>query len=209
MSTLADNAYLRLREDIVTGRIAAETVLSERGLTEVLGVSRTPLRTALGRLERDGMVDRLANGVILVRSVTVEQLLQIVQLRQRLEGAAAGRAAQRGTTARLTELRDAMARLADGAEVTFDAFWVADGTFHKAVAEAAGLRLLPNILDDHRAIARRCTLTRTYDTFTEQAREHVEIADAIAAGDADAATALMQGHFEHVQDRFLGTFKGR
>ena len=52
--------------------IPAETVLSERALTETLGVSRTPLRAAISRLESEGMVDRLSNGVVLVRSVTVE-----------------------------------------------------------------------------------------------------------------------------------------
>lgn len=89
-ATLAETAYARLRDDIVAGRIAAETVLSERALTETLGLSRTPLRAAISRLESEGMVDRLSNGVVLVRSVTVEQLLQIVQLRQTLEAARRG-----------------------------------------------------------------------------------------------------------------------
>ena len=93
-ATLSDTAYERLRDDIVAGRIAAETVLSERALTETLGLSRTPLRAALSRLESEGIVDRLSNGVVLVRSVTVEQLLQIVQLRQKLEAAAAAALAE-------------------------------------------------------------------------------------------------------------------
>jgi DNA-binding GntR family transcriptional regulator len=204
--TLADTAYVRLRDDIVAGRIPAETVLSERALTETLGLSRTPLRAALSRLENEGMVDRLSNGVVLVRSVTVEQLLQIVQLRQRLEAAAAGRAAEFGLTDELVETRAQMQAIVDGAPVSFDAFWEADGRFHGAVARAARLELLPGIIDEQRGIARRCTLTRTYDTFVEQAREHVEIIDAIAAHDAERAAVCMAKHFDHVRARFLGTF---
>lgn len=205
-ATLADTAYARLRDDIVAGRIPGETVLSERGLTESLGVSRTPLRAAISRLESEGMVDRLANGVVLVRSVTVEQLLQIVQLRQALERAAAGRAATYGATDALLQIRDRMRRIVEGAPISFDAFWQEDGSFHRAVAEAAQLALLPGIIAEQRGIARRCSLTRTYDTFVDQAREHVQIIDAIAARDSTRACALMAGHFDHVRTRFLGTF---
>lgn len=205
-ATLAETAYARLRDDIVAGRIPAETVLSERALTETLGVSRTPLRAAISRLESEGMVDRLSNGVVLVRSVTVEQLLQIVQLRQKLEAAAAGRAAGFGASAELLEIRAQMQAIVDGAPVTFDDFWEADGAFHRAIARAARLDLLPAILDEQRGIARRCSLTRTYDTFVDQAREHVEIIDAVAAHDAELAAARMAGHFDHVRARFLGTF---
>ncbi|MGY9047104.1 GntR family transcriptional regulator [Puniceibacterium antarcticum] len=205
-ATLAETAYEQIRDDIVAGRIPGETVLSERALTETLGVSRTPLRAAIQRLENEGIVDRLNNGVVLVRSVTVEQLLQIVQLRQALERAAAGRAARHGTTKALTQIRAQMQEIVEGTVTTFDTFWEADGAFHRAVAEAAHLVILPSILEEQRAIARRCSLTRTYDTFVDQAREHVQIADAIAEHDSEAAEALMAAHFDHVRTRFLGTF---
>lgn len=206
--TLSQAAYRRLKDDIVQGRTPAESVLSERGLAEDLGISRTPLRTALSQLENEGVIDRLKNGVILVRSVTVEQLFEIVKLRQQLESAAAARAAGYPPTQELAGLRDEMQAFATGTHTGFDAFWAADERFHMAVARAARLEILPGILAEQRAIARRCTLTRTYDTFTDQAREHVEIIDAIDQGDAEAAHAAMWQHFEHVRDRFLQTFSG-
>lgn len=206
--TLSQTAYRQLKADIVQGRIEAESVLSERGLAEDLGISRTPLRTALSQLENEGVIDRLKNGVILVRSVTVEQLFEIVKLRQQLESAAAARAAGYPMTPELTALRREMQSIVEGAEISFDAFWEADERFHMAVARAARLNIFPAILAEQRAIARRCTLTRTYDSFTDQAREHVEIIDAIAAGDPKAARAAMWRHFEHVSDRFLQTFSG-
>ncbi len=206
--TLSQSAYLRLKDDIIQGRIAAESVLSERGLAEDLGISRTPLRIALSQLENEGAIDRLNNGVILVRSVTAEQLFEIVKLRQQLESAAAARAAGYPMTPELSRHRDEMQRVADGAETEFDAFWGADEQVHIAIARMAQLVILPGILAEQRAVARRCTLTRTYVSFTEQAREHLAIIDAVAGGDPDAAHAAMWLHFDHVRERFLQTFTG-
>ncbi len=202
--TLAQAAYRRIKQDILQGEIKPDTVLSERELAERLGISRTPLRSALSRLERERVIARLENGVLLVRSVSVEQLLEIVQLRQVLEGAAAARAAGFGLTPELAAVREVMASYANGRNVAFDDFWAEDDRFHLAVARAARLELLPDILAEQRAIARRCTITRTHDRFADQAREHIAVIDAVAAGDAAAARAAMGLHFEHVRTRFLG-----
>ncbi|RYH06083.1 GntR family transcriptional regulator [Tropicimonas sp. IMCC6043] len=204
--TLSNSAYRQLKEQILDGRVTAESVLSERGLSEDLGISRTPLRTAISRLEQEGLIDRLQNGVILVRSVNVEQLLEIVKLRQKLESAAAARAAEFGMTEELEAIRSEMQAIVEASDTTFDAFWGADERFHMEVARAARLSLLPRILEEQRAIARRCTLTRTYDTFTDQAREHIEIIDAIERHDPDSARNAMSRHFDHVKQRFLSTF---
>lgn len=202
--TLAQAAYRRIKQDILQGRVGPDTVLSERELAEQQGISRTPLRSALSRLERERVISRLENGVLLVRSVSVEQLMEIVQLRQALEGAAAARAAGFGLTPELEELGATMAAYANGRNVAFDDFWAEDDRFHLAVARAARLELLPVILAEQRAIARRCTITRTHDRFADQAREHIAVIDAIAAGDGDAARAAMSLHFENVRTRFLG-----
>lgn len=206
--TRAQSAYRRLHDDIAGGRIPAESVLSERALAEHLGVSRTPLRTALSQLEGRGIVDRLGNGAILVRSVTVEQLMEIVKTRQLLESAATARAAGHPPTADLAAARDAMARIAGGAPATFDSFWAMDERFHLAVARAARLTLLPDILSELRAVARRCSLTRDYASFVDQSREHVEIAARIAEGDAEGARAAMWLHFDRARARLLETFAG-
>lgn len=202
--TLAQAAYRRIKQDILQGRVKPDTVLSEHELAEQQGVSRTPLRSALSRLERERVISRLDNGVLLVRSVSVEQLIEIVQLRQMIESAAAARAAEFGLTAELAEIREIMAAYANGRNVAVDDFWAEDDKFHLAVARAARLELLPAILAEQRAIARRCTITRAHDRFADQAREHIAVIDAIAAGDGAAARAAMSLHFENVRSRFLG-----
>lgn len=207
IETLAMNAYLRLREDIISGNMGPSAVLSERDLAETFGVSRTPLRSALSRLEGEGLIERLANGALLVRAVTVEKLLEILRLRQALEGAAAARAAEFGLTDALRHARDAAQRFIDR-PADFESFWLEDERFHMAVATAARLVLLPTILTDQRAIVRRSTIIRTHARFDEQSREHIAVVAAIAARDPEAARAAMSRHFEAMQTRALGMLSG-
>lgn len=205
--TLAMNAYLRLREDIISGRVGPSAVLSERDLADTFGISRTPLRSALSRLEGEGLIERLANGALLVRAVTVEKLLEILRLRQALEGAAAARAAEFCLTADLRQARDAAQRFIDR-PADFESFWQEDERFHMAVATAARLVLLPAILADQRAIVRRSTIIRNHARFCEQSREHIAVIDAIAARDPEAARAAMSRHFEAMQTRSLSMLSG-
>lgn len=207
--TLSQTAYRDIKADILAGRIAQDTILSERDLAERLGISRTPLRSALSRLERENVIGRLANGALLVRSVNVEQLLEIVQLRQILERSAAGRAARFGVTPELLASREAMLRYLGDSKATFEEFWRDDERFHRAVAVAARLELLSGLLAEQRAIVQRSTIIRTHDNFAEQAKEHIAVIDAIAEGDVEAARAAMSLHFENMRARTLGSLSNR
>ncbi|WP_271023623.1 GntR family transcriptional regulator [Rhizobium sp. RCAM05973] len=101
--TLAQQAYRDVKQRILAGAFPAGDVLTERALAQESGISRTPLRAAISRLEKEGVVSRLTNGALMVRPVTVEQLLEIVQIRRLLEGAAAARAAGRSMTPALEQ----------------------------------------------------------------------------------------------------------
>jgi DNA-binding GntR family transcriptional regulator len=201
--TLAQQVYREIKQRILHGEISAGDDLTERALAGEAGISRTPLRSAVSRLEKEGVIVRLANGTLIVRDVTVEQLLEIVQVRRLLEGAAAARAAENGMTAELEEARRSMRAYSEGKDIAFDRFWIDDEAFHLAVASAAGLSLLPAMLAEMRETARRCTITRTHDRFAEQAREHLAVIDAIAAADPAGARAAMETHFDSVRTRFL------
>ena len=202
--TLTQQVYRDLKQRILEGAFTSGDVLTERTLAAESGISRTPLRAAISRLEKEDVISRLPNGVLIVRPVTVEQLLEIVQIRRLLEGAAAARAATLPITPALLDSRDRMRAYAEGSDVAFDRFWLDDDEFHLGVAHAAGLPLLASMLTEMRGIARRCTITRTHDRFDQQAREHIAVIDAIDAGDEAAARAAMEAHFDSVRARFLG-----
>ncbi|KQQ74835.1 GntR family transcriptional regulator [Rhizobium sp. Leaf321] len=203
--TLAQQFYRDLKQRILEGRFSSDEMLTERTLAVEFGISRTPLRAAISRLEKENVISRLPNGALMVRPVTVEQLLEIVQIRRLLEGAAAAKAAE--TSALTPELDDSRTRMrayAEGGDIAFDNFWLDDDAFHLAVAQAAELPLLATMLTEMRSVARRCTITRTHDRFDQQAREHIAVVDAIEAGDTAAAQAAMELHFDSVRARFLG-----
>lgn len=203
--TLAQQFYRDFKQRILEGRFSSDEMLTERTLAVEFGISRTPLRAAISRLEKENVISRLPNGALMVRPVTVEQLLEIVQIRRLLEGAAAAKAAE--TSALTPELDDSRTRMrayAEGGDIAFDNFWLDDDAFHLAVAQAAELPLLATMLTEMRSVARRCTITRTHDRFDQQAREHIAVVDAIEAGDTAAAQAAMELHFDSVRARFLG-----
>ena len=202
--SLSQNAYERIKTDILDGRICSNTILTERDLAASLGISRTPLRSALSVLEREQVIERMANGAILVRKISVEHLLDIIQLRQILEKAAAGRAAEFGMTPALEAARESQHRYLQEGIAHFEDFWKDDGDFHHAVAMAARLTLLPDLLAEQRAIVRRSTIIRNDSNFAAQAREHIAIIDAIEAGDPTAASAAMARHFDHMRARTMG-----
>lgn len=202
--TLSQSAYRRIRDEILNGQIAPNTILTERELAKRLGISRTPLRSALSGLGREQVIERMANGALLVRRVSVEQLLDIIQLRLILEPAAARRAAGSGLTPELKTAREAQRRYFGDQAMDFESFWQDDSTFHRAVVVAAGFTLLPDLLAEQRAIVRRSTIIRTHTNFADQAREHIAVIDAIAGHDAEAASAAMALHFHRMRARTLG-----
>ncbi len=205
--TLTDQVYRSLKQRILKGELRSADTLTERGLAEKSGISRTPLRGALSRLEQEGVISRLQNGTLIVREVTLEQLLEIAEVRRILEGEAVARAAKAASTMgldpALAASRDVMRRHAADCDTAFDEFWGDDDAFHGAVAQAAGFELLPRMLIELRETARRCTISRTHDRFAEQATEHIAVIDAIEAGDPQAARAAMDAHFHSVRQRFL------
>ena len=92
-------AQLRLREMILAGELAGGLRIAELALVERLGVSRTPIRAALQRLEQEGLLQRLAGGGYAVRTFSETDVSDAIALRGTLEGLAARLAAERGVPA--------------------------------------------------------------------------------------------------------------
>ena len=86
--SLADQIFDRLENDIITGVYPRGEILTELKLVEQLGVSRTPIREALRRLEQERLIEESGKGSV-VLGITVEDLMDIMQIRQRIEGLAA------------------------------------------------------------------------------------------------------------------------
>ena len=105
-------AQLRLREMILAGELPSGSRIAELTLVDKLGVSRTPIRTALMKLEQEGLLESLNNGGYAVRTFTERDVSDAIELRGTLEGLAARLAAERGCApVLLVEARECLSKI--------------------------------------------------------------------------------------------------
>jgi DNA-binding GntR family transcriptional regulator len=195
----SERAYASLREDIVGWRLPPGSVLAEVEQSERLGVSRTPLREALGRLVADGLVAQLGGRGLVVTAVSLADVTALFELRQALEQEAARLAAARRDPevfrALREEFRDA-AELPRGTDPGRVRYYELVARFDGAMDAAAANPYLVGALRTlrpHLARIRRVSKDNL-DRLHAAAREHLLIVDAVLAGDADLAAAATRVH---------------
>lgn len=198
----ADTAYRFIRHAIITGTLQPGETLREGHLAEQVGVSRTPVREALGRLASEGLVvlERYRRGQ--VARFSPDDVAEIFRLRGTLEGLGARRAAHRITTTQLAELE----RIEDEMERVFHElgwhrhlalFDRLNNEFHALIAHAADSPRLERILAS--ALELPASIFNSYaEPFEARTlrthRQHREIIDALRSRNADWAEAAMAGH---------------
>lgn len=188
---LRDRVYATLRKRIVEAEYAPGARLVERDLAAELEVSRIPLREALRLLAADGLVLSVAGRGTIVAPVTPEDVRDLFDVREALEGLAARLAAERAGPEGLARLRECVERAA-GAEGPEQINARAD--FHDELVALAGNALLAEALGGLSARVRRLFhLTGDRDAAV-QCAEHEELYEAIAAGDAGRAGELGVRH---------------
>ena len=188
-----------MREDIIAGELAPGEVLSEASLARELGVSRGPIREALGRLAAEGLVTITPRRGAIVTELTPEEFVEGYQVREALETLAIRLAVPRledSDRARLRELHGEMIEHARRGEV--NAFFEANAGFHEVFVVASGngkLGEMYRLLLDQtgRYLARSLALRGSLD---RSIAEHEAILEAVEAGDVEAATRLLADHIE-------------
>lgn len=137
-------ALLGVRDLVFGGQVRPGERLSEIALSERLGISRTPVRAALARLQQEGLLDLIPSGGYAARAFTREEIVDAIELRGVLEGTAARLAAERGVPpARLREMSELLRGLdaalgADPASMDFDRYVELNAAFHEALTGLAG-----------------------------------------------------------------------
>ena len=194
-------AYDKLQHAIIDGTLPPGTPLVEGSLAEWCGVSRTPVREALMRLEQDGLVERSDRGMI-VRERSPEEILDIYEIRIVLEETAARLAAERHTSMDRMRLERALkaAEELDDPDGALRA--QRNQAFHETVWLASHNDALVDLLHRlNRHLTRYPATTLTYgDRWDEGLRQHRELVDAITSRDSDAAGQSARGHFTEARD---------
>lgn len=190
--TLTDKAYTQLEELIVTLQLPPGTVLSEFTLAERLAIGRTPIREALQRLSRDGLVNILPRRGVLVTDIDLRAQLRLLEVRYVLDRLMAGAAAERATDAeraQFTRIARGMRRAA--AEEDHISFMRLDQQFNTLVSVAARNEFASRSIKLMNGLSRRFWYQhyREAADLPMTARLHAEVAEAIAARAADKAGA--------------------
>ena len=211
-TSLADEIAFRLQAAIIDGEFAPGTHLQQDELCARFGVSRTPVREALRKLQAQHLVELIPNrGAMTVRPPTRTELVEVYELRAELEGYAAERAATAIGEAQLAALDDAQAVLtrlvARGPltreeESSFDrAITTANEAFHGVIHEAAANGRLRGQLLELQRFFPKDHVWRAVRSSAEArgiaVDEHLAIRAALAAGDPQAARRAMSSHIEH------------
>jgi DNA-binding GntR family transcriptional regulator len=196
--TLQEQVYEYLREQILFGGLAPGQRLIEERLCEETGVSRSPIREAIRRLEKDGLVVVQAQGGVTVYQPTLDDFTSLFECRLHLEPAAARFAAERRTEEELADLQELLARMADiaresDARRTHELHFA----FHQRVAEASKNPYMAKIMNDLKVLISfyRNAILQVHPQRPETViSEHAAILDAIRRRDGDAAAASMAEH---------------
>lgn len=200
MSNAVEKAYVEIRDAIHAGRFPPGTHLKEGELADLIGVSRTPIREALRRLNAEGSVRFMRNHGAFVADWSSAEVREIFELRAILEGYAAEKAAERASPEQLSHLRnlaeemisleatgtpDALARIAE-----------ANGEFHRLITQAAGTQRLSNMMAQ---VVEVPLVLRTFHRYNPEAlrrslRHHLEIVSAFEVRDGAWAGSVMRSH---------------
>ncbi|MGB9751834.1 GntR family transcriptional regulator [Roseiflexus castenholzii] len=211
-SSSADQVYQSLRRLLIEGFYPPGTRLVEERLAQDLGVSRTPVRQALVRAAAEGLVQIFPNRGAVARSFTVDDLLEMYDLRALLEGHAAYLAAQRISPAQLDRMEAAATALEESLTRTFECcedevhFLVEQNAiFHQTIAEAAGNQRLIAMLNQIVAVPLQF---RSFYWYRSEERRisnffHRSILNALMLGDGDRARAMMREHIFYGRDVLL------
>jgi DNA-binding GntR family transcriptional regulator len=188
-----------LRKAILQGRLSPQRHLREEALAAELGLSRTPVRAALKRLEAEGLVESAPNKGTFVRSFSAINISEMYEIRAVLEGLACRRAAERITEAHLSRLRascDRFEELAAGAQGDVPALLDENLNFHRVIADAAGQErlqtMISGLFDVPLQYVSLYWRSRRHKAASEV--EHRAITKALEDRDADAAESGMRSH---------------
>ncbi len=193
-------AYDTIRRQIVSGLLASGTRLTEQALAREMGLSRTPIRAAITRLVHEGFVERGDGYSTRVAEFPEEELVQLFEVRRRLECYAAERAAKLATEEQIAELdrltTEMEAVTPPRSDSDYQKLSAANTAFHRILAEAAKSPRLMAVLAVAVDIG---VVARTYQTYTEadlmrSVGHHRELVDAVRARAPDWASSVMSSH---------------
>lgn len=198
-----EHGYLMLREAIISGKHLPNERLVEAELVTTLGVGRSVVRTALARLEQEGLVIREPNRGARVRLVNENEAYEIIEVRMALEGLAARKAAESITSQQCETLRSILGEMrVRYSEEDLLAYSDCNAKLHRFIIECSGHKTVRDLVDMLKAQSVRFQ----FRTILTQGRpeqslaEHEAIVDAVCSGNGMKAQEAVENHLSHVAE---------
>lgn len=204
---LHQEVAVRLRQRIVEGQIAPGAKLNERELSELLQVSRTPLREAIKMLAAEGLVELLPNRGAVAAQLSAQDVADTFEVIAGLEGQSGELAAERITAPELAEIRALhYEMLAAFTRRDLSTYYRLNAQIHERINAAARN---PVLTHTYRTVNARLQALRFRSNFDERkwqraVQDHEAMIEHLAARDAPALRALLVRHLEHKRDAVLG-----
>jgi DNA-binding GntR family transcriptional regulator len=202
IASLADQAYYAIRQLIVSLEYAPGDPISERDLTDRLGIGRTPIREALRQLAQEKLVEVFPRRGMFVTTVDVRDLARLCEVRVVLEPEAARLAAERATQADLDEIWALLEELESRRRRSDRVLIDLDERIHRTIYRSAHNDFLEETLEEYYALALRIWMMALDKTSTlrDAVEEHHSVLEAIARGMGEAAAQRMREHVDRFED---------
>ncbi|CCO08603.1 GntR family transcriptional regulator [Desulfotomaculum varum] len=208
---LREIVFETLREAIISGKLEPGERLMEIQLAEEMGVSRTPVREAIRKLELEGFVVMIPRKGAYVAGISLKDITDVFEVRAALEALAAGLAAERATEEEIEQLeRSLLAYSEQTNKQDINGIVESDTDFHDLLYKASRNERLQQIITHLREIIQRVrTVSLSQPGRSKDAvEEHRQIVDAIADRNIELAQNLAREHIYNAENSMLNSLKG-
>jgi DNA-binding GntR family transcriptional regulator len=207
--SIAEQIFEKLEQDILSGKYKRGDVLCELKLSSEFGVSRTPIREALRRLEQECIVEDKGRGIVVI-GISREDILDMYEIRIRIEGLAAARACRNRTDAQLNRMKEILdlqsfyieRKHSSDTDEIVESIKNLDSEFHEMLYVCSGSRVYEDTLSQiHRKMIKyRRTSMRKHSRAKQSQKEHYAIYQAIKKQDEKLAYELTSKHVTNARD---------
>ena len=211
--SIADQIFEQLERDILTGKYPRGEILTEHRLSNELGVSRTPVREAIRRLEQENLLEEHGRGIVVV-GISFEDMLDMYEIRLQLEAGCAKRSAENISDEMLRELEDIIElqqfyiqrQNPDSSEYS-DKIKNLDSRFHELLYISSGSKAYSStLIPIHKKMTKfRKASVSKHSRAMNSIEEHIAILDALKRHDGEAAAKLLVQHSQNALDRIRET----
>jgi len=205
-------AYEVLKKAIITGEIPAGERIVETDYADRLHISRTPLREALRKLERDGLVEYVMRRGVIVHAFTTEDVEQIYTIRNCLEMLTLPDIIEKATPEDIAHLRDLLAKMDElNAKNDVEALSPVAREFHTAITAISGKNRILRVIEGQDEYIRRFSAMaiKQEDRRNDANEEHHRLVDLIEQKNLPAFEALMKQHIERSKECCLAALAAR